>query len=52
MTSLAVVTMLVICGTVWGGFAALVVRAVRRESAKVRDRGSRLPPSGPAPEQG
>lgn len=52
MTSLAVGTMVVICGTVWGGFAALVVRAVRRERAKGRDRGLRFPPSGSAPEQG
>lgn len=29
--------MLLICGVVWGGFAALLWRAVRREADKERD---------------
>lgn len=36
MTTLAVVMMALICGFVWGGFASLLVRAVRREGAKAR----------------
>ncbi len=34
MTTTAIVTMVLICGLVWGGFALLLVRAVRRESSK------------------
>ena len=34
MTSLAIVTMVVICGLIWGGFAVLLVRAVRSEGRK------------------
>lgn len=36
MTPLAIWTMAIICGFVWGGFLFLVVRAVRREGAKRR----------------
>jgi hypothetical protein len=38
MTTTAMVTMIVICGVVWGGFAALLAGAVRSESRK-RDGG-------------
>ncbi len=31
----AVVTMVLICGFVWGGFAALLVSAVRKEKEKL-----------------
>lgn len=41
METNAVVTMIVICGLVWGGFVLLLVRAVRSEGAKRRE----LPPS-------
>lgn len=34
MSAQAMVFMALICGLVWGGFAALLVRAVGRESAK------------------
>ena len=34
MTTAATVTMIVICGLIWGGFAALVVHALRRESGR------------------
>lgn len=37
MSSLAIGTMAVICGIVWGGFLAWIVRAVRCEGAKTRD---------------
>lgn len=30
MSDLAIATMILICGVVWGGLALLVVRAVRR----------------------
>ncbi len=36
MTPLAMWTMAIICGSVWGGFLFLVIRAYRRESAKRR----------------
>lgn len=36
MNSLAIVTMLVICGIVWGGFIALIARAICCEKAKER----------------
>jgi len=36
MSGLAVSVMIVICGIVWGGFALLVARAVRKEAVKVR----------------
>lgn len=52
MTGLAIGSMVVICGTVWGGFAVLVLRAVRCESVKVRASGPPPPHSGPMPEQG
>ena len=34
MTATAVTAMVLICGVVWGGFAALLMRAVRREGSK------------------
>lgn len=34
MTPLAWTVMLVICGTVWGGFISLLVYALRREGEK------------------
>ena len=34
MSGTAVVMMVVICGVVWGGFALLLVRALRREGRK------------------
>ncbi len=36
MTSLAVATMIVICGLVWGGLACLIVYAARSEGRKKR----------------
>ena len=37
MTSLAIGTMIVICGFVWGGLVALLVFAVRSEGRKLRE---------------
>lgn len=37
MTPLAIGTMIVICGIVWGGLLALIVYAVRSEGRKGRD---------------
>ncbi len=34
MSTSAIVVMVVICGSVWGGFLALLVRAIRREGSK------------------
>ena len=34
MSGAAVATMVAVCGVVWGGFLALLVRALRRERAK------------------
>lgn len=34
MDSVAIVTMLVVCSLVWGGFVAFALRAVRAESRK------------------
>ena len=34
MTTAAVVTMIVICGFVWGGFLGFLCRALYRESGK------------------
>ncbi len=39
MSSLAIATMAVICGFVWGGFLTLLTRALRRESSKSRAEG-------------
>lgn len=39
MTSVAILTMISICGLVWGGFVALLVRAVRHERRKRVDDG-------------
>ncbi|HEX6200876.1 MAG TPA: MetS family NSS transporter small subunit [Thermoanaerobaculia bacterium] len=44
MSAAAVVMMLVVCSIVWGGFAVLLVRAVRMEGAKSRDRIDEHPP--------
>ena len=38
MSPLATMTMVVICGVVWGGFALLLARAVVREGRKKRRR--------------
>lgn len=38
MTTAAVITMVAICGVIWGGFAALLIRALRREGRKTRHR--------------
>ena len=37
MSGTAIVTMIVICSRVWGGFAALLWRAMRRENQKQRN---------------
>lgn len=37
MSTTAIVTMIVICGVVWGGFALLLTRAMRDESRKRSD---------------
>ncbi|MCP4658946.1 MAG: methionine/alanine import family NSS transporter small subunit [bacterium] len=34
MTTTAIVTMVLICGLVWGGFATILVFAIRRERRK------------------
>lgn len=34
MSAAALVFMFVVCGTIWGGFATLLVRAIRREGRK------------------
>ncbi|MEM9552981.1 MAG: hypothetical protein AAGC60_01895 [Acidobacteriota bacterium] len=34
MSAVAIVTMIVICGSVWGGFIALLAYALRREATK------------------
>lgn len=34
MSGAALVTMIVVCGLVWGGFAAFLVRALRRERGR------------------
>ncbi len=39
MTSLAITTMIVICGLVWGGLVTLIVFAVRSEARKQREGG-------------
>jgi len=37
LDALAIATMAVVCGFVWGGFAVLLARAIGREGAKRRD---------------
>ncbi len=37
MSASALVVMIVICSLIWGGFATLLVRAVRRESGKAAE---------------
>ena len=37
MTGTAIATMVVICGVVWGGFALLLIRAVRHEGQKASE---------------
>jgi len=44
MSAAAIVMMVVVCSIVWGGFAALLVRAVRMEGAKATDRIDEHPP--------
>lgn len=34
MSTTAIVVMVVICGSVWGGFLTLLLRAIRREGRK------------------
>ena len=34
MTSIAIATMVIICGIVWGGFATLAMLAIRSEKNK------------------
>lgn len=34
ITTATVLMMIVVCGVVWGGFATLLWRAIRREKAK------------------
>ncbi len=34
MTTTAILTMVLICGLIWGGFATLLIRAVRSEGRK------------------
>lgn len=34
MTATAILTMVVVCGAVWGGLAALLLYAVRREKRR------------------
>ena len=36
MTAIAILTMALVCGVVWGGFFLLLVHALRRESRKRR----------------
>lgn len=38
MSTHALITMIIICGLVWGGFTLLLIRAIRSESAKKRKR--------------
>lgn len=38
MTTHALLTMIAICGLVWGGFTLLLIRAIRSERAKKRGR--------------
>jgi len=40
MSGAAAVSMLLVCGVVWGGFVGLLIRAARREGAKSRKGGS------------
>lgn len=44
MSSAAVVMMVAICGTVWGGFLLLLHRAVREEGRKASARIDEHPP--------
>lgn len=39
MTGIAIATMILVCGVVWGGFGWLLMRAVRSEGAKERAAG-------------
>ena len=40
MTSTTIATMILICGLVWGGFVALLLRALRQEGRKRAGRSS------------
>ncbi len=44
MSVAAVVMMIVVCCLIWGGFAVLLVRAVRREGVKSAERMDEHPP--------
>ncbi len=44
MSGSALVMMIVVCGLIWGGFLALLSRAVRREGAKQDGRIDEHPP--------
>lgn len=44
MSPAAIAMMVVVCSLVWGGFVALLVRAVRMEGAKATDRLDEHPP--------
>ncbi len=44
MSTSAVVMMVAVCCLIWGGFAFLLVRAVRREGAKSAERIDEHPP--------
>jgi hypothetical protein len=44
MSASTVLTMILVCGSVWGGFLALLVRAIRREGQRSREG---FPPSIP-----
>lgn len=43
MTASALVVMVAVCSLVWGGFALLLVRAVRQESGKSKRRAEETP---------
>lgn len=48
MSTAAVVVMASICSLIWGGFALLLRRAVRREGGKSAERAAEAP-VGPSP---
>ena len=44
MSASALIVMVAICSLIWGGFATLLVRAVRRESGKSAGAADEHPP--------
>ena len=38
MSSISIVMMILICGVIWGGFATLLMRAVKHEGRKSEGR--------------